>query len=155
AQVPEQIRRSGRNSQEDIALSMAQWYPKMAHFDEFGWHLDEYVAREFVAPFGNFDVKIHINPDYIVGGSGVLQNPNEVKGYHENARVKAQNGKAIWHFKAENIHDFVWAADPKFRVDSTKTSSGTVIHGVYDAKDDATAKKWKDALKYAASFFEF
>src|SRR5690606_17917798 len=56
AQVPEQIRRSGRNSKEGVALSMTQWYPKMAHFDEFGWHLDEYVAREFIAPFGNFDV---------------------------------------------------------------------------------------------------
>lgn len=30
AQVPEQIRRSGRNNSEGIALSMAQWYPKLA-----------------------------------------------------------------------------------------------------------------------------
>src|SRR5690606_37069020 len=33
AQIPEQIRRSGRNSKEGVALSMTQWYPKMAHFD--------------------------------------------------------------------------------------------------------------------------
>lgn len=155
SQIPLQIRRSGRNSQEDIALSMAQWYPKMAHFDEFGWHLDEYIAREFVAPFGNFDVTINIQDNYIVGGSGALQNSEQVKGYHKNAKINTKNGKVEWHFKAENIHDFVWAADPKFRVDSTKTSSGTVIYGVYDAKDDATVKKWKDALKYTVSFFEF
>lgn len=111
AQVPEQIRRTGRNSKEDVALSMAQWYPKMAHFDEFGWHLDEYVAREFVAPFGNFDVSIHINKNYIVGASGVLQNADEVKGYQRKPKVKTQGNKATWHYKAENIHDFVWAAD--------------------------------------------
>src|SRR5690606_14177377 len=105
AQVPEQIRRSGRNSKEGVALSMTQWYPKMAHFDEFGWHLDEYVAREFIAPFGNLDVTIRLHKDYIIGSSGVLQNPTEVKGYDKKAKVVASNGKAAWNFKAENIHD--------------------------------------------------
>src|SRR5690606_21282233 len=109
AQIPEQIRRSGRNSKDDIALSMTQWYPKMAHFDEFGWHLDEYVGREFVAPFGDFDVTIHINKDYVIGSSGKLQNPDQVKGYVKNAKVKTKNNKASWHYKAENIHDFAWA----------------------------------------------
>lgn len=85
AQVPEQIRRTGRNSKEGVALSMAQWYPKMAHFDDYGWHLDEYVAREFIAPFGNFDVTIHINKDYVVGASGKLQNPLAVKGYNKKS----------------------------------------------------------------------
>ncbi len=85
---------------------MTQWYPKMAHFDEFGWHLDEYVAREFVAPFGNFDVNIHINKDYVVGASGILQNPDQVKGYNPKAKIKTTNNKATWHFKAQNIHDF-------------------------------------------------
>src|SRR5690606_16714117 len=131
AQVPEQIRRSGRNSKEGVALSMTQWYPKMAHFDEFGWHLDEYVAREFVAPFGNFDVTLHLHKDYVVGSSGVLQNPTEVKGYNKKAQVVSSNGKAICHFKAENIHDFAWAAVPKFVVDSTKSTGGVSVYTVY------------------------
>ncbi|TDQ75918.1 M1 family metallopeptidase [Sphingobacterium yanglingense] len=154
AQVPEQIRRTGRNSKEDVALSMAQWYPKMAHFDEFGWHLDEYVAREFVAPFGNFDVSIHINKNYIVGASGVLQNANEVKGYQRKAKVKTQGNKATWHYKAENIHDFVWAADPKFVVDSTVNKNGVTLYTVYIPVDDATIKNWKQALGLAADFFD-
>ncbi len=154
AQVPEQIRRTGRNSKEDVALSMAQWYPKMAHFDEFGWHLDEYVAREFVAPFGNFDVSIHINKNYIVGASGVLQNANEVKGYQRKAKVKTQGNKATWHYKAENIHDFVWAADPKFVVDSTMNKNGVTLYTVYIPVDDATIKNWKQALGLAADFFD-
>jgi hypothetical protein len=32
-QVPVQIRRSGRNNSEGVALSMTQWYPKIAEFD--------------------------------------------------------------------------------------------------------------------------
>lgn len=155
AQVPEQIRRSGRNSKEGVALSMTQWYPKMAHFDEFGWHLDEYVAREFIAPFGNFDVTLHLNKDYVVGSSGVLQNPTEVKGYDKRAKVISSDGKAAWHYKAENIHDFAWAADPKFVVDSTKSKGGVSVYTVYLPTNKQVKENWKIAQGLAADFFDF
>lgn len=155
AQVPEQIRRSGRNSAENVAFSMAQWYPKMAHFDEFGWHLDEYVAREFVAPFGNFDVTIHIDPTYVIGASGKLQNPNEVKGYQNNATVKSKNGKASWNFKAENIHDFAWAADPKLVIDSAKSNGGVTVYTAYIPTNSEVKENWNTALKLATEFFDF
>ncbi|QBQ42672.1 M1 family peptidase [Sphingobacterium psychroaquaticum] len=155
AQVPEQIRRTGRNSKEGVALSMAQWYPKMAHFDDYGWHLDEYVAREFIAPFGNFDVTIHINKDYVVGASGKLQNPLAVKGYNKKAKVQHKDGKATWNFKAENIHDFVWAADPKFVVDSAKSQGGVSVYTVYIPSSAAVKENWKTALTMATEFFDF
>lgn len=155
AQVPEQIRRSGRNSAEGVALSMTQWYPKMAHFDDFGWHLDEYVAREFVAPFGNFDVTVNIDKDYVIGGSGKLQNPSQVKGYDVNARISPRKGKVAWHFKAENIHDFAWAADPKFQVDSVQTKGGTTVYAVFLPTDQAVISNWKTALGLASEFFDF
>lgn len=155
AQVPEQIRRSGRNSREGVALSMAQWYPKMAHFDDYGWHLDEYIGREFIAPFGDFDVTIHLNKDYVVGASGVLQNPSEVKGYVSNPNIKQHDNKATWHYKAHNIHDFAWAADPKFAVDSAKTKAGVTINTVYLPSDDNVINNWKQALGYATEFFDF
>ena len=81
AQVPEQIRRSGRKNAEGIEYSMTQWYPKMAEYDYEGWHTFEYIQREFHAVFGDFDVKIKINPNYVIGAGGELQNPDEVKGY--------------------------------------------------------------------------
>lgn len=128
----------------------------MAHFDDFGWHLDEYVGREFVAPFGDFDVTIHIHKDYVIGGSGVLQNPSEVKGYVKNAKIKtnAQN-KATWHFKAHNIHDFAWAADPKFVVDSTTSKGGVKIYTVFIPANKEIENNWKQALGFAAEFFDF
>ena len=70
AQVPEQIRRSGRNNSEGVALSMAQWYPKLAEYDTEGWHVDPYIGREFYGVWGNFDVKITIDRNYTIGGSG-------------------------------------------------------------------------------------
>ncbi|SJN50002.1 M1 family metallopeptidase [Sphingobacterium sp. JB170] len=155
AQIPEQIRRSGRNSKEGVALSMAQWYPKMAQFDEFGWHLDEYVAREFIAPFGNFDVTINLNKDYVVGASGRLQNPLQVKGYDKKAKIAAKNGKATWNFKAENIHDFVWAADPKFEVDSATSNGGTTIYTVYLPTNKQVKENWKTALSLSTEFFDY
>lgn len=155
AQVPEQIRRSGRNSKEGVALSMAQWYPKMAHFDEFGWHLDEYIGREFIAPFGNFDITININKNYILGASGVLQNPTEVKGYVGKPRIKAKENKVQWHYVAKNIHDFVWAADPKFVVDSAKSNQGVHVYTVYIPESDSVKTNWKTALGLATEFFDF
>lgn len=155
AQVPEQIRRSGRNSAEGIAFSMAQWYPKMAHFDQYGWHLDEYIGREFVAPFGNFDVTINIQQDYIVGASGVLQNPGSVKGYQRYAQLKPIDNKVAWHFKAENIHDFAWGADPKYVVDSAYTSSGTTIYTLHAPTDAENKDNWTQALALTVDFFDF
>lgn len=155
AQVPEQIRRSGRNSKEGVALSMTQWYPKIAHFDEFGWHLDEYVAREFVAPFGNFDVTINIHQKYVIGSSGKLQNPQHVKGYVPMPDIKTTDNKASWHFKAENIHDFAWAADPKFVVDSTQSKGGISIYGVFLPTSNETVANWKTNLELTAEFFDY
>lgn len=154
AQVPEIIRRGGKNTKEGVDFSMTQWYPKMAHYDRFGWHLDEYIGREFVAPFGNFDVKINIQKDYIIGASGKLQNPNEVKGYVAGAKVKATKGKATWHFIAENIHDFAWAADKEFLVNKQRIANGPEVYFVR-MNDDSIAENWKKAEIPTLKFIEY
>ncbi len=153
AQVPEQIRRSGRNSKDGVEFSMAQWYPKMAEFDPEGWHLDEYIGREFFAPFGNFDVTINIDKDYVIGASGELQDPNSVKGYVKNPTIKTKNGKVAWNFKAENIHDFVWAADKEFIVEHAKSKHGVDVYLVYQDNDKSSA--WRQAMPYALGFFDY
>lgn len=154
AQIPETIRRGGKNSKEGVDFSMTQWYPKMAHFDEFGWHLDEYIGREFVAPFGNFDVKIKIQKDYIIGASGLLKNPNEVKGYVANAKIKSDKNKSTWHFTAENIHDFAWAADKDFTVEKRTVPNGPELFFIYQP-GEKTNTNWKETQKPTIEFFEF
>jgi hypothetical protein len=78
SQVPVQIRRSGRNNKEGIAYSMTQWYPKLAEYDYQGWHAYQYVAREFHGVWGDFDVKITIDPTFVVAGTGKLQNSEKI-----------------------------------------------------------------------------
>jgi hypothetical protein len=117
-QVPVQIRRSGRNNSEGVELSMSQWYPKLAEFDFEGWHADPYIAREFHGVWGNFDVKITIDKEYTIGGSGYLQDKNSIGHGYEDAGVTVTYPKKAktltWHFIAPNVHDFTWAADKEY-----------------------------------------
>ncbi len=148
-QVPEQIRRSGRNNKEGVALSMTQWYPKLAEYDFEGWHTHSYIGREFHGVWGNFDVTLHIDKDYIVGGSGYLQNADEIGyGYEaEGVKVKRKRGKKLsWHFVAPNVHDFTWAADPKFKHDVLETDSGTTLHFLYKKSLEKEFRKNWEAL---------
>ena len=134
-QVPIQIRRSGRNNSEGVELSMAQWYPKMAEFDFEGWHADPYIAREFHGVWGNFDVNITIDKNYILGGSGYLQNRNEIGfGYEDKGKQvkKDPNSKTLtWHFIAPNVHDFTWAADKNYIHDVVKGPNNVDLHFLY------------------------
>ena len=52
AQVPVQIRRTGRYNKENVAYSMTQWYPKMCEFDNHGWHTNPYIGREVLWSLG-------------------------------------------------------------------------------------------------------
>ena len=76
---------------------MSQWYPKLAEYDFEGWHADPYIAREFHSVWGDFDVKLTIDKNYVVGGSGYLQNPQEIgHGYEApGTKVKKHRGKKI------------------------------------------------------------
>ena len=145
AQVPVQIRRSGRNNKEGVALSMSQWYPKLAEYDDEGWHADPYIAREFYGVWGDFDVKITIDKNYTIGGTGYLQNPNEIGHGYETETIKKQKGKTLtWHFKAPNVHDFTWAADPEYNHDTVQVENGPLLHFLYKkTMPQANLDNWK------------
>jgi len=156
SQVPVQIRRSGRNNAEGISYSMAQWYPKLCEYDYQGWHANPYIGREFYGVWGDFDVTISIDKDYIVAASGYLQNPNEIGyGYEEEgAKVKRKGKKLKWHFIAPQVHDFLWAADPDYTHDKLKRKDGTVLHFFYQ-KNDNTEENWGKLPKVMDRAFDF
>jgi len=107
SQVPVQIRRSGRDNREGISLSMTQWYPKLSEYDYQGWHAHPYVGREFHGIWADFDVSIHIDPSYLVAAGAVLkQDPKDLKKNHYK--------KKTWQFRADNVIDFAWGADPDY-----------------------------------------
>jgi hypothetical protein len=147
-QVPLQIRRSGRNNKEGVELSMAQWYPKIAEFDFEGWHADPYIAREFHGVWGNFDVKITIDKKYLLGGTGYLQNGNEIGyGYQSEdviVKIPKRQKTLTWHFVAPMVHDFAWAADTNYIHDVVKTDFGTTLHFIYK-NNPKILENWKQA----------
>ena len=117
AQVPLQIRRSGRDNPNTLVrYTMTQWYPKLCEYDYEGWHPTPYIAREFYGVWGDYDVTISIDKNYMLGGSGTIKNKVGF-GYDTNATepVKQNGNKLTWHFVAPNVHDFAWAADPEYK----------------------------------------
>ncbi|TWP29779.1 M1 family peptidase [Apibacter muscae] len=151
-QIPLMIRRAGRNNNEGIDFTMTQWYPKLAEYDYEGWHISDYIAREFQGVFGNYEVKINIDKNYVVGAGGVLVNPKEVKGYDLDIKPKARNNKVTWHFKAENIHDFAWAADPDYSVQTLQVPQGPKVYLVFQ-KSEKT-KYWEDIKPFIIKYFQ-
>jgi len=156
-QLPVQIRRSGRNNAEGVALSMAQWYPKLAEYDVEGWQANQYIAREFYGVWGDFDVTIHIDKNYTIGGTGYLQNPQQVGHGYENKSKKLnlpKGDKLTWHFKAPNVHDFTWAADKDYLHDIVQVPNGATLHFLYKNREK-TIENWKKMQDKAVKTMQF
>ncbi|MFZ9719228.1 MAG: M1 family metallopeptidase, partial [Chitinophagaceae bacterium] len=148
AQVPVQIRRSGRDNAEGIRYSMSQWYPKICAYDEAGWHPNPYIAREFYAPWGDFTVNITIDSSYVLGGTGYLQNAQQIGHGYElpGTKVTRPAGNMLtWRFEAPNVHDFMWAADPQYKHIS-KNVNGVTLHVLYEPRNQREDSAWRDVL---------
>jgi len=156
-QVPLQVRRAGRDNAEGIRYSMSQWYPKMAAYDVRGWHANPYIGREFYGNFGDFDVRITIDKNYTLGGTGYLQNANKIgHGYEDKGTVvPAPIGNTLtWHFFAPNVHDFMWAADPNFTHEKIQMDNGPMVHFLY-VKSDKTEENWSKLKEYTTDAIQF
>jgi len=109
---------------------MTQWYPKIAEYDDMGWHAYEYIGREFHSPWGDYDVKITMPANYVVAAGGVVQNPDEVGHCYTDKAVKHKKPKdkqLTWHFKADNVIDFAWAADPQYTHYEVQVPNGPTV----------------------------
>ena len=153
--VPDVIRRAGKNSAEGVAFSMAQWYPKLSEYDVDGWNTDPYTGREFYGVWGNFDVKITLHKDFTVGGSGYLQNADEIgKGYSDRKRSKSKKGEITWHFIAPSVHDFTFAADPNYIHDIYPGPNNVDLHFFYK-NDPEIIENWKKLQPITAELMEY
>jgi hypothetical protein len=164
AQVPLQVRRSGRdNPTTGVRYSMSQWYPKLCEYDYEGWHPTIYVAREFYGVWGDYDVTINIDKTYKLGGTGVLMNAGEIGwGYDTPGSELKQTtkDKRSWHFVGNNVHDFMWAADPDYKHLVRKMpNGGPVLNVIYhfkpnNAKNDSAWENVANAAVIALPFME-
>lgn len=131
----------------DTLFQPTQWYPRVAVYDDLrGWDTELYLGpSEFYNNFGRFDVRIDVPAGWIVSGTGVLQNPEEVltaAARERLARVldsdsittvvgpeggeRAPGGEAgsrrVWHFVADTVNDFAWATAKKFVWQATRAT---------------------------------
>jgi len=135
----------------DTLYQVAQWYPRLAVFDDLregGWDTDTYLGNgEFYNNFGHFDVSIDVPAGWIVGATGVLQNPAEVltptarerlshvlesdstrtivsaaeRGPGKSTAV-GTNGRLVWRFVADTVGDFAWATANQFVWDASRAT---------------------------------
>ena len=153
-QVPKLVRRAGRNSSEGVALSMAQWYPKLAEYDYEGWNAEPYLGREFHGVWGDFDVTLTLDKKYVVAASGYLQNPDEVGHGYSEKKGKSKKGKLRWHFVAPRVHDFTWSADPEYIHDTHMGPNNVLLHFFY--KDNPKYNEnWKNLQPKTAELMRF
>jgi len=121
----------------------------MAEYDYTGWNPNPYIGREFHGVWGDFDVKITIDADYVIGCTGVLQNPNEIGHGYEDDGVKLNRRKPdsriTYHFIAEDVIDFFWGADPDFIHTTAQVPNGPKLHFFYQETVDAQATPEENA----------
>lgn len=153
-QSPAYTRRSGRNNIEGIDYSMAQWYPKLCEYDRLGWHTDPYIGREFYGVWGDFEVNITLDSEFLLAGTGVVMNPKEVKNGYGGYQGKPEKERVTWRFKAENVHDFVWAADKEYVHKIVPVNEITKVHLVYK-NDSAYAASWEKLATEMPRMFRF
>jgi len=135
----------------DTLYQVAQWYPRVAVFDDLrpgGWDTDPYLGNaEFYNNFGHFDVSIDAPAGWIVGATGVLQNPTDVMTPTARQRLSGvltsdsvrtivsagergpgrsttagTNGRLVWRFVADSVGDFAWATSNQFVWDASRAT---------------------------------
>jgi hypothetical protein len=184
--VPQQgMDRMGRLEVEDGWIyAFAQWYPKVAVFDEIeGWNVEPYLgAGEFYLEYGNFDYKVTVPFDHIVVGSGQLMNPKEVLSKElQNRLAKAsasdqtvylvspeeikntqltrpkQDGMVTWHFTIANSRDIAFASSKAFIWDAAKINlpSGKVaLAQSAYPKESDGQSAWTRSTEYSKASIE-
>jgi hypothetical protein len=133
----------------DSLYQVGQWYPRVAVFDDLrggGWDTDPCLGpAEFYNNFGHFDVSIEVPAGWIVGSTGVLQNPTEVltpairerlshvlesdsvrtivsSGERGPGQSTASGNRLVWHFVADTVADVAWATSNQFVWDATRAT---------------------------------
>jgi len=162
---------AGRMGHDGPLYEIAQWYPRMAVYDDVrGWNHEPYIgAGEFYLEYGRFDVSLTVPASYIVAATGQLRNPEQVLTATQRERLararrsdstvaivtKEEAGDAAktrppttgtltWRFTADSVRDFAFAAGPNFRWDASGYK-GILIETLYRP----TADKWPEAQRMA------
>ncbi len=166
---PVPIHGSDRMGRLGRLYEIAQWYPRMAVYDDVrGWNTDPYIGQgEFYLEYGDFDVSLTVPADYVVAATGTLENPEQVLTAAQRDRLRQAAGSATqvaiiapaeagrpatrpttsgtltWHFTAKNTRDFAWAGAPDFLWDAV-SRDGVFCNAFYEP---FAAQPWRQGAE--------
>jgi aminopeptidase N len=127
----------------DKDFTVGQWFPKMAVLEEDGrWNAHQYhFMGEFFADFGTYDVSITLPPEYVVGATGRLTENRE------NA-----DSTRTFVFRAEDVHDFAWAASPDYRI-VRSVVDGIDLSFFYKPQHEESVHEIMDYAEFALRYY--
>lgn len=145
------------------------WYPRIAVYDRrHGWETDQHLGKEFYGDFGTFEVNLSLPNNYIVEATGELMNEEEMLPPALRAKLDLKNfankplysppGEIIapdgsfktWRYKAINVHDFSFTADPTYRIGEVNFKG---IRCIALAQEEV-ASRWQSAPAFIARVIE-
>jgi len=140
AQLPEVFARTGYKG--DFHL-VGQWFPKIGvRVGPPGaerWECQPHHAfTEFFADFGSYDVALTVPATYVIAATGVLVSATEAPG---------QTRTFTYH--AEDVHDFVWMADPYMVTDATGKTPFVAKAKVEDGEVEVRVYARKEQTEFA------
>lgn len=101
AQVPRTFSRTGAIGNY---FFLAHWFPKLGVFEGDGWAARQFFANtEFFADFGNYDVRLTVPRDWVVGATG-----------RQVSRTDVEPGRTVHRYAQDDVHDFAWTTSPDF-----------------------------------------
>jgi len=133
----------------DSLYQVSYWYPRIAMYDDLrGWDMEAYLGpSEFYNEFGRWEVNLDVPAGWVVGATGVLQNPDDVLSAQTRERLatvldsddtrtivgptdfgagKATAGQAggrlVWRFVADTVNDFAFATSRSYVWNATRAT---------------------------------
>lgn len=153
--IPSCINRAGKNNKAGTDYTITQWYPKICRYDKQGWHTDQYLGREFAGTFGRYNVTVRCARDFVVAGTGVLENRTyKEKGWQLGSDFtdNDKDNYIPWKFTADNVHDFAFAAEKEW-VYKTMKVNGVDFHFFYHDTEEFKPA-WSTLLLFWPEAFE-
>ena len=153
------------------------WYPRICVYDrKFGWETDQHLGKEFYGDFGQFELELSFPNNYILDGTGELQNESEVlptalrekldlKNFAkkpwdsapDSTIIKRDGSIKTWKFRSVNTHDIAWSADPTYRIGEVqlplKNDNNRIVRCIALVQEPH-ASGWQDAALFCSKIIE-
>ncbi len=164
---------------DSTSYFIGYFYPQVSVYDDIdGWDTFNYDGiQEFYNDICNFEVTVNVPKNFVVWGTGLLNNAEEVlseniyqkflkakksedvigiitEDYLKNGNITSDNKINSWRFKADQVPDFAFALSDHYLWDGVKyySDKDVFVSAAYK-KENEGFKKVADLSKKSIAFF--